>query len=370
MLIALKTQLLKLFADDKPSTLKVRLSTLNSFINKNKLKPRSLKYFITNVDTMLELVKKYNIGLSSKKRLLDIMKKISSNNKTVYIKYQTLYNEIYIQKDKQDGDNKPSRKEEERKTDEYNIQYYRKNIPLGNKYKINDIIFNLYIHTDLVMRNEPRTFIVMDDSINEDKSKNYIDITNGLFILNDYKTAAIYGRNTYKIENDLLVYIKKYIKENKINIGERLISNRKGNEYPTNKWSEMVSRSFIKKSGKQITTNDIRKLKKRYLIDDMKILNGKSYNDQQELLKKYFMHGREVNEKYYNRLSENKKEEPKEQEEEKEEVKEQEQKEEPKEQVSNLQKTSNDKLNKFLEILKLGKEQGLSKEEIISLLNK
>ena len=97
-----------------------------------------------------------------------------------------------------------------------------------------------------------------DVSFNKRDDKNYIDVKNGKFYLNEYKTSHYNGSKEYEIPEKVLKYIRYTLIQNP---REHLIVNPKTNKIYGDyaRLSSIIHVAFLKTIGRKFGINDIRK---------------------------------------------------------------------------------------------------------------
>jgi hypothetical protein len=285
--------------DKSENTRKTYFSILNSFINRNNLQILSEYYFITNVDKVIDIINKDD-KVDRKKSILDIIKLLVKNNKEVFDKYQNVYAEVKKILIERQEKNEPSEKEKLKL--KYNLDHYRKK-PIGNTYTLDELIFILIIHSNITLRNDYRTLKIYDeDNENTKEEENYININTGYLHLVKYKICKNYGEVVYKLEDDVINFIKKYIEKHNIKNGDYLIQNTKGEMYGSSKFTEKVGRVFNKFFKVRLSMDDVRKIKRNHMHQKEELFKDKNYGERKELYRIYFQHSEDTGAKYYDRL--------------------------------------------------------------------
>jgi integrase len=85
---------------------------------------------------------------------------------------------------------------------------------------------------------------------------NYLDLSDGSFQFNAFKTFKKYGIQSFKIPKELLKILKDYVRGYNLSDGAFLFPNRNGDAYTS--FSGVVSKTFLKYYGKALSPNLLR----------------------------------------------------------------------------------------------------------------
>jgi len=295
----------------KPSTLRSAKSLMNGLIkyavgfdklSDLKKKSATLLKTILGMEKSQETKRKYIYYVSL---LLKKLKMTAQREE-----YMNAYTKLKTDIETERKQNKV-RSEKEEKSIENTLEKMRK-IEINNEQSDpKSLLFNLLIHLDETPRLEYRELIYNPKS-NLDE-KNYLQVSNNTIklVLNKYKTSDKYGTWTINIANPKLKkYIKHYIEQNCVKPDQYIFVNRKGNIYPSNKFSEYVQKTFKQKVGTPIRMNDLRKIKEMELFHKAPKTLKKSLAEREKFVEDKFKHSHTTAQTYYNRVDEKQSEQP------------------------------------------------------------
>jgi hypothetical protein len=145
---------------------------------------------------------------------------------------------------------------------------------ISNMNKLNNetekVIYGLYMFQRSRRLEYGNMFIKTNGNYNTNDKNNYLVIDNEepkFFFFNDYKTQKTYGVQTIIINDNLKPYIKDYITQNNLKIGDKFL------KYTESYLSFIIKNIFKKVYGKDITLNYIRRSHATY-INNLPISNN------------------------------------------------------------------------------------------------
>ncbi len=162
-----------------------------------------------------------------------------------------------------------------------------------------DLIFNLLVHSDYSPRLDYRTVIFKPT---ERKGKNYITEKCTRIVLNNYKTAAKYGKWVIPLHGKLRTYLRRYVEARNIRPNEFLFATRHAEAPSAANFSTLIEKTFKKKVGKPIRINTLRKIKEIQLYHRNPETMRMSLKQHEDLVVKYFRHSHDTAIVYYNRV--------------------------------------------------------------------
>jgi hypothetical protein len=267
---------------------KSQKSSFFNFLLKNNLTPKNIQFYDTGKETIITYLKHYKLGDSSKKKILDTIKKIIKNKVRNKKKQEELFN-FYQNEYKLYSKNINEKRGENLIPDRYKeayekgYEFYKSKIP-GFKYVQDELLYMLLFGTRFTGRKGDYPHLYYKS--NDENVNTYDGET---FIWRKYKTKKIYGVITYKVEEELKKYLDDYIEKNNIQEGDLMLKSIKKGEVII-EFGDYIKRSVKTYSGiSNMTMDTIRKIKIKQFFLDNKDIRSKSMNDQNEYTKQHFM---------------------------------------------------------------------------------
>jgi len=260
-------------------------STINAYMRNLKLlndkKPIKTLSFLTRKD---DIIKKINDRNPNTKRnylitICSTLNQLSSNTKLYKYYYDELMRMNKMLKEQESSNIKTDRQNDNwMEQDDINKILNERIIEANeiyNKYKQYDILptkklYNTFLETltlALYVLQPPRRnkdYILMkiindEPKDDDDKTINYIDMKNGYFYFNNYKTSRTELKNgdslKIKINDELFDLIKKFTK---FNSGSYLISNYDGDNYTESNFITKILNNIFKNENKKISSTMLR----------------------------------------------------------------------------------------------------------------
>lgn len=260
-------------------------STINAYMRNLKLlndkKPIKTLSFLTRKD---DIIKKINDRNPNTKRnylitICSTLNQLSSNTKLYKYYYDELMRMNKMLKEQESSNIKTDKQNDNwMEQDDINKILNERIIEANeiyNKYKQYDMLptkklYNTFLETltlALYTLQPPRRnkdYILMkiindEPKDNDDKTINYIDMKNGYFYFNNYKTAKTELKDgsplKIKINDELFDLIKKFTK---FNSGSYLISNYDGDNYTESNFITKILNNIFKNENKKISSTMLR----------------------------------------------------------------------------------------------------------------
>jgi hypothetical protein len=271
---------------------KSNISSFRQFMKHTGFRPRHFVFYKKNKKDILESIKNYNKSVGTKKKILDVIKKIINVKYTnekdrteLYNYYHNYYQVISSEDFKRRTENiiKDSEKEQYDK----GFDFYKEKIPTENKYTQYELIYKIIFMTRFTPRTGDYPLLHYKS---EDENHNSYD--GEKFIWRHYKTHGKYGDNHFILEEELKNYLNDYIKHNDIKKGDLIFKSIRGKkQILDSKFGEQyVKKSILLYSGvENMTFNIIRKIKIKKFFIENKDIQSKSYKEQSDYISNSFM---------------------------------------------------------------------------------
>ena len=281
------------------SSYKASSSIIKTYLRKNK----QWNDLSTQGEDILNDILKSSKSLETKRKLIYIFALLIEENpaglENIHKQYIEEYKKLKKRIIENAKENKPKNAKEARCMKVTLAEMRNREINM-NDMDQRSLLYNILVFIDETPRLELRKVVYSPRT--RLPNGNYFRCFNNKceLVLNDYKTSKTYKEWRINITGLLKDYLKKYIKHHKITPGDLLFINKKGNEYPANKFSEYIQRMFKNKLGVIITINCLRKIKENELFHKNPEILNMSTKDKEEYVKDKFKHNLDTSMTYYN----------------------------------------------------------------------
>jgi len=244
--------------------------------------------------------------LKSKKDYMTPIIKILQHYKVLDDLIKNYRSVLGEQKDKEDkvrGDNKLQKQKDidnvvsyediNKKYNDYDIYEKGKIDPNKLLYKL---VVAFYFKNNVILRNDLSNFKIASDKKKElNKEFNYIILKGdnpSKIVMNNYKTASTYGKQSFDITKDLSELLKEYIELFKKKSGDFLFSNSDDEPIKRNTFLKYITKSMDEVIGSPLNIDLIRSIIITHYYN-----TPMSINDRKELARR-FLHSSDVQQEY------------------------------------------------------------------------
>lgn len=259
-------------------------STIDSYERRlrvlNSGKPVDNLAFLYDYDVVLEKIQKYKLTTQRGFiiAIVSVLKDVKVM-KSMYDKYSKLL-EHYNSELKNNNTKSETQKDNWISQEEvYKVytQLYDLVYPIlcSKKSNITEPIFNQItelIVLSLFVLQSPRRildylimYVVKKMSKNDDKEINYLDLSNQLFLFNNYKTSSTYKTQEVDVSDKLFTIIQCYLKIHPVKLLAKnkipLLCNFKGESFTSGtQITRILNKIFVRYTGKRISVNLLRNI--------------------------------------------------------------------------------------------------------------